>query len=49
MIVGLGQHHMETVRAQVDGGDQGETLGRGLGHDGGISFDFRAILPRLSG
>ena len=48
VTVGLGQHHVKAVRTQVDGSDQGETFGRGFGHDYGISFDFRAIVPRLS-
>ena len=31
-VVDLGQDHMETVRAEVDGGDQGERFGRGVWH-----------------
>ena len=32
-VVGLGQHHVEAVGAQVDGGDQGQVLRDGMRHD----------------
>ncbi|MNR12147.1 hypothetical protein D3C85_1284870 [compost metagenome] len=31
-VVGLGHHHVEAVRAEVDGGDQGRDFGRLLRH-----------------
>ncbi|MNE93083.1 hypothetical protein D3C80_1908850 [compost metagenome] len=31
-VIGLGQHHVETVGAKVKGGDQREGLRRGIGH-----------------
>ena len=48
-VAGACQHHVETVRAQVEGGDHGKTFGGGLGHVNGVSFDYGAILPRAGG
>ncbi|MNN20474.1 hypothetical protein D3C81_1337550 [compost metagenome] len=45
-MVGLGDHHVETVGAQVYGSDQGQILGCGLRHGHGFSVDNPAILPR---
>ena len=44
--VGLGHHHMKAVRAQVDGGDQGQVLGFGLRHGQRISVVNPRIVPR---
>ena len=31
-VAGAGEHHVETVRAQIQGGDHGEGLSGGLAH-----------------
>src|SRR5476651_1398864 len=45
-LIGFGYNHVEAVRAQVDGGDQGQILGCGLRHGQRVSVDNRAIVPR---